>query len=123
MFERVEETAFTPAISVDSERNCILIKGKSYPENISVFYDPFLEYLTELLKEDRAVILDIELVYFNSSSSKVLMNIFDMLEEAAKRGIACEVNWRYEAENELAKECGEEFQEDYSAFEFKLSEI
>jgi hypothetical protein len=122
VFDTVEETAYTPAIALDETGRHIAIKGKSYPENVATFYGPFLTYLAEKLAEGLPIVLDIALVYFNSSSSKILMNIFDMFEEAGLRGTQCGVNWLYDAENELAKECGEEFRADYTAFAFNLKE-
>lgn len=122
MFEPVEETAYTPAIALDETGRHIVIKGKSYPENVAAFFGPFLVYLAEKLAEGSPIVLDIALVYFNSSSSKILMNIFDMFEEAGLRGNRCSVNWLYDVENELAKECGEEFRADYTAFAFNLKE-
>ena len=43
-------------------------------------------YLNQL--ENESLEVDVELIYFNSSSSKVFMNFFDMLEDAARtRGV------------------------------------
>ena len=50
--------------------------------------------------------------YFNSSSSKILMNLFDMLNRAAIEGTPVTINWRYHEDNDVALECGEEFMED-----------
>ena len=65
---------------------------------------------------------DFEIVYFNSSSSKTLMDLFELLDDAAKAGKRVVVNWRYDRDNETAKECGEEFREDVAALRFNLVE-
>lgn len=120
MFENISATKFTPAIDIQDQGATIDIKGSSYPENIAVFYDPFIAFLKSNLKEQPKLKLNIDLVYFNSSTSKVLMNIFDLLEDAAQNGKSCQVTWWYDEDNELAQECGEEFQEDYSHLSFEL---
>ena len=76
----------------------------------------------KLLSQDdnKYLRVDMELLYFNSSSSKALMNMFDYLESAAERGWRIVVNWIYQEENETSLECGEEFQEDCRAVEFNL---
>ncbi|MFP4452722.1 MAG: DUF1987 domain-containing protein [Desulfobacterales bacterium] len=78
-------------------------------------------YLNQL--EDETVEVDVELIYFNSSSSKVFMNFFDMLEDAARRGVSVVVNWKYHKDNDTALECGEEFQEDMENVSFNLVEL
>jgi hypothetical protein len=63
-----------------------------------------------------------EIIYFNSSSSKALMNFFDLLDEAVAAGRKIAVNWIYDAGNESALEYGEEFKEDLESLEFNLVE-
>jgi hypothetical protein len=117
-----EQTKSTPWIRLDPQEHILEIKGESYPENSASFYSPMLEWLENYLKElDGAQVrVEMELIYFNSSSSKVLMNFFDMLEDAARRGVDAVVNWRYHEDNDTALECGEEFQEDMEYVKFHL---
>lgn len=123
IFER-EKTKSTPWIKLDPTQHYLEIKGESYPENSANFYSPMLEWLENYLQQldSASVQADIELIYFNSSSSKVFMNFFDMLEDAAKRGISVTVNWRYHKDNDTALECGEEFKEDMENVTFHLVE-
>jgi hypothetical protein len=117
-----EQTKSTPWIRLDPQEHILEIKGESYPENSASFYSPMLEWLENYLKEldGGQVRVEMELIYFNSSSSKVLMNFFDMLEDAARRGVDAVVNWRYHEDNDTALECGEEFQEDMEYVKFQL---
>lgn len=117
-----KQTKSTPWIKLDPERNYLEIKGESYPENSAKFYSPMLEWLETYLGQliDQPVHVDVELIYFNSSSSKILMNFFDMLEEAAQKGVPISVHWKYHADNDTALECGEEFQEDLEHVGFHL---
>ena len=64
--------------------------------------------------------IDFEIIYFNSSTSKIYLTIFNLLDEAAKNGNSIVVNWRASKENETAIECGEEFMEDLEFVEFKI---
>jgi hypothetical protein len=84
-----------------------------------------LEWLDVYLSNLQAqkVQVDIELIYFNSSSSKVFMNFFDRLEEAAQDGAQIQISWMYDEDNETALECGEEFQEDLEHVKFNLLPI
>lgn len=120
-----QKSKSTPWINFDPEQNYLEIKGESYPEDSAGFYSPMLEWLETYLQQvnDSPVHVDVELIYFNSSSSKILMNFFDMLEDAAQKGIGITIHWKYHEDNDIALECGEEFQEDLEHVVFDLLEI
>ena len=109
-------------ISFDAARSVLEVKGYSYPENAVAFYAPVLEWLQEYLggARRRPVEINMELIYFNSSSSKILLDLFDFLDEHAAAGIDVEVNWIYDENNESAYECGLEFQEGLRRLRFAL---
>jgi hypothetical protein len=121
----ISKTKTTPEILFNLSTNELSIKGESFPENTSEFYAPVFEWLEKYLSilTDQVVIVNIELVYFNSSSSKVLMDLFDMLEDAVQNGKDITVNWRYDEDNEMAAEYGEDFMEDLENLPFHLVEI
>jgi len=121
----ISKTKTTPEINFKNSTNELTIKGESYPENTSEFYAPVFEWLENYLDEitNQPVIVNIELVYFNSSSSKVLMDLFDMLEENVEEGKNITVNWLYDEENEMAVEYGEDFMEDLESLPFNLVKI
>ena len=121
----IEATKSSPFIHFDYAKHTLEIKGESYPENAAKAYAPVFAWLEEYLGglKDEEVWVNLEITYFNSSSSKVLMNFFDMLEDAARDGKKIVVNWHYHEDNETALECGEEFMEDMDHVEFKLREI
>lgn len=118
----VEATKSSPYICLDPESNTLELKGESYPENCAKFYSPMFRWLEDYLPtaDSERIKVSVELVYFNSSSSKVLMDLFDLLDEAARQGREIVVDWRYHEENETALECGEEFMEDVSELTFNL---
>jgi hypothetical protein len=116
----------TPGVCFDAQANILEIKGESYPENASKFYAPLFAWLGGYLDQvspEAPVVVNLEIIYFNSSSSKALMNIFDLLSQAAAAGRQVVVNWRYHAQNESALECGQEFSEDVGGVVFNLVEI
>lgn len=52
------------------------IKGICTPENPKIFFDPIMLKLIEFRKEVRALVIEVYLDYFNSGSSKALLNLF-----------------------------------------------
>jgi len=103
----------------------LAIEGESYPENAPEFYAPIFEWLDAYFGNPVAgrVQVDLHILYFNSSSSKMLMRVFDMLEDAAEAGSEIVVNWHYDPEDEAAEEYGEEFQEDLESVTFNMVEL
>jgi hypothetical protein len=120
----IPATKYTPEVSFNATTHILAIKGETYPENTAEFYSPVFDWLEEFLKQldDQAVTVNVEIIYFNSSSSKVLMDLFDRLEDAVKEGKPITLNWIYDKEDESALEYGEEFQEDLEVLKLNLIE-
>ena len=116
----IEETKYTPKIVLDKNGIFSLI-GKSYPENTFEFYAPMMDWLEEYFENSPAkkTIVNMEIIYFNSSSSKLFFDFFDMLEENTDK-CDIEVNWIYDKDNESALEAGEDFIEDFEDLNINL---
>jgi hypothetical protein len=114
----------SPEVVFDFATGVFKLKGESYPEDVASFYGPLVNQLDKWLKAetDREVRFDIELVYFNSSSAKALMNILMLLEKAAVANSIC-VNWFYNADDDTMQEFGEDFAEDLEKVTFNLCAV
>jgi hypothetical protein len=116
----IEETKYTPAISLQASGQISMV-GKSYPENTFEFYAPVMEWLKSYFEAgNTALTVNMEITYFNSSSSKLFFDFFDMIEDNNNDEIV--VNWIYDEENESALEAGEDFQEDFEDLTINLVE-
>lgn len=113
-----------PQVEFDFAQGSFKLKGESYPEDVAAFYGPLVAALDGWLKETtgRDIRFDIELVYFNSSSAKALMNILMLLEKAAGAN-AITVNWFYNADDDTMQEFGEDFSEDLERVTFNLCAV
>lgn len=118
----IEATKYTPEIFFDFQHLTLSIKGESYPENTAEFYTPVFDWLNQFFELDTKgqITLNIEVVYFNSSTSKVLMDLFDQLEDSFRKGKDIVVNWIYLKEDDNILEYGEEFKEDLEDLPFHL---
>jgi hypothetical protein len=111
MFE-IAATSSTPRISFDEATHTLSMVGESYPENSFEFYAPVFEWLAKTIESASFFRLSIEVSYMNSSSTKCVLDILDMLCDASARGCDARVTWLYDAENERALDLAEEFKED-----------
>jgi hypothetical protein len=115
----------TPAVSFDFVQHRFRISGESYPEDVTIFYNPLLESLDRYLSENgiKFCQFNFELIYFNSSSAKVIMMLMEKLDAAAANGVQVDVHWLYDPEDETMEELGEEFGEDLENAIFHLEKM
>jgi len=105
-------TPKTPEINFDVIKGVFEISGRSIPENSVEFYKPLLVWLDRYIQEPNSnTHLKIILEYFNTSSSKCLVEIFRRLEILHKEGRELQIDWYYEKEDEDILESGQDFRE------------
>ncbi len=116
----IEATKYTPEINLDAKKGLIQIKGKSYPENTFEFYAPVIEWIKEYFKNPKdETAVEMEIIYFNSSSSKLFFDLFDIFDEMKDKSNIV-IKWIYDEENENALEAGEDFIEDFEDLDIRL---
>lgn len=122
---KIEATDRSPEIDFDFDNNTFLVKGESYPEDVTAFFGPVISQLEEHLGglDGASVQFIFELIYFNSSTAKVLMGLFDALDDTAKSGNEVVVTWIYEEGDDNMEEMGEEFGEDLESAKFETKVI
>lgn len=106
----IEGTPKTPSVVFDAAKG-LDIKGRSIPENSVEFYRPMMEWLEKYSDVAGAKTdVNIQLEYFNTSSSKCILDIFKKLEAIHKKGHEIVINWFYEEDDEDMQEAGEDYQ-------------
>jgi len=120
----IEKTNYTPQIDFNAQIGVLQIDGKSYPENTFEFYKQVKEWLKEYISsfEIEKITVNIELTYLNSSSLKAYFDIFDIFEEAQEGGKNIIINWIYYFDDDILKETGEDFKEDFDNLTINLIE-
>lgn len=117
---KLEGTPKTPTVEFDFNNGSLLIKGRSIPENSIEFYKPLIDWIENYSSSAKdKTTLNVQLEYFNTSSSKCLLDVFKKLERISNQ---VEINWYYEEDDEDMLEAGE----DYDAIidiPFKMIEV
>jgi len=111
----IEETKSTPEIDFNPSTRTFTITGQSRPENVTEFYDPILEWLKGLANEvgagqhkGEALTFEFKLEYFNSASSKVILDILKQIKEIQILSGEVEVFWYVDEGDEDIQNAGEE---------------
>ena len=108
----IEEKDDAPKVILDADKKIIEFEGECYPENTFEFFEPIMMWLGEYFKEARGdTTINFKLTYFNSATTQVLFDIFDILEENREMPLA--VNWFYDVENADALLDYEEFNAEF----------
>lgn len=106
----LDSSGKTPYVSFNTD-GVIELSGRSIPENAVDFYKPLYDWLDEFSKNPSTEIkVNIRLEYFNTSSSKCLLDVFKKVEFIFKEtGCKVSVNWYYEEGDEDMLEAGEDY--------------
>lgn len=112
----------TPAVHLDKEKGIFEISGKSFPADVSSFYAPILEWLEEYAANpNEETVFIMRMDYFNTASSKVILDILYQLEDINAEGHKVKIKWYYPDDDEDMLETGEEYDEIVDV-EFQLIE-
>ena len=104
----LEGTAKTPTVDFKSAGE-LLIKGRSIPENSIDFYKPLIEWISNYSENPKEnTLVNIQLEYFNTSSSKCILDVFKKLESISDSSVS--VKWYYEEDDEDMLEAGEDYE-------------
>ncbi|MBL4587588.1 MAG: DUF1987 domain-containing protein [Flavobacteriales bacterium] len=107
----IDGTPKTPNVHFDYAKGSLLLKGRSIPENSVEFYKPLVSWLGEYSSAPKdKTVFEVQLEYFNTSSSKCLLDLFKKMETLSKDGNEIVVNWYYEEDDEDMLEAGEDYQ-------------
>ncbi len=122
---KINRTERSPEIDFNFQGNVFAMRGESYPEDVPSFFGPHIAALENYLDglTDEAIEFNFEMIYFNSTSAKVLMKLFDLLDATAEKGVAVTINWYYDPDDDNMQELGEEFGEDLEAAAFHIKPL
>jgi hypothetical protein len=108
----IEGSEETPEVILDKRTNTFIFKGKSLPENPISFYGPVLQWLDIYSSDPNPETqVNFMMVYFNTSSSKIILDIMKKLEVIKKGGHSVIINWIFKEDDEEMLEAGEIYSE------------
>ena len=110
---QIKPTFDTPKIDFDPISGNLKIEGKSYPANVTEFYKPIFDWLNKYFKQPAyETTFHLKLDYFNTASSKVIMDLLYKLEDIHNRvNHKIKVIWYYPEDDEDIYETGVEYSE------------
>ena len=120
----IEPSGRTPEVffNIDDSKLCIL--GRSFPEDVSAFYLPIGKWLkNNIVVCVECFNMEIQLEYFNTTSSKYLLEMMRIIEDYKKKhDVPVAVHWKYFSNDEDMKESGMEYQQ-FVSIPFVFEEV
>ncbi|MFO7979132.1 MAG: DUF1987 domain-containing protein [Bacteroidales bacterium] len=90
----VEPTKTTFSVLFDFSKGLLHFSGNSYPENAIEFFQPLINKLKNVLKNYHKPLEVVFVVnYFNTSSSKYMFKIMELLDQYKRKGNVVQVYW------------------------------
>lgn len=108
----IPATKSSPQVGFRQEEGVLTVSGECYPENSFAFFDPIFNWLHTELPNMENLHLQVKIPYMNSSSTKCMLDLLDLLADFPRHGCSARVTWYYDKDNDRAFELAEEFSDD-----------
>jgi hypothetical protein len=96
----IQDSPYYPGVNFDASSGVCELRGESYMEEAYKFYTPLLSWLKEFtISESKPLTMNVKLTYFNTNSSRLLLDIFDILKRSEDSGNKVKINWYYETDD------------------------
>ena len=106
----IDATDETPYVALDAEKKVFEFSGKSLPEDVVTFYQPIIDWLEEFGSNPGSDnVISFKMDYFNTASSKMILDILIKLEEIQEEHDCINVKWYFQEDDEDMEEAGEEY--------------
>ena len=116
-----EKATSTPYVLIDEKKSYMKLEGRCFHENVAEFFKEVNNWLDVYLATDFGTFtFDCAINYFNSSTTKLLLNMLFKMDKHASEENQIIVNWITTEDNEIMIECGEDFAEDLNNLEFNM---
>lgn len=107
----IEKTQKTPYVSFDMDQGIFTMTGSLLPTNSFGFFDAIFSLVADYLKKPAAKTkINITLDYFNTSSSKLLLQMLIQFETLVTMGKEVYMYWYYDAEDLDMLDAGNTYQ-------------
>lgn len=107
----IDPSADTPGVRFDKDDAVLEIYGRSLPENAFAFYEDLIAWAESfnpaILSQN--LVVRFRLDYFNSSSSRYILELMATMEKRYEDKKAVHIEWYVDPEDELMIEKGEEY--------------
>jgi hypothetical protein len=104
---------FIPEVKLNAATGVCEISGESYLEDTDEFYNNIINWLESYIGEvKKSLTFNFKLTYFNTSSSRSILNVLRVLKKYVDDGGKVTVNWYYPEDDDSIAEEAEDYMKD-----------
>ncbi len=108
----IKPTEDVPEVILNRENEIFEISGMSFPEDVNTFYEPVLNWISLYARNPNPLtVFNFRFTYFNTATSKIILDILTIFEEMVEAGHNVVVRWSFAERDQDMLEAGEEFSE------------
>ncbi|PKP12121.1 MAG: nuclear pore complex subunit [Bacteroidetes bacterium HGW-Bacteroidetes-4] len=108
--KRLAGTDESPEVILDKSTNEFKFMGKSLPEDVKEFYTPILNWIEDYVVDPNdETVVEFNMEYFNSASSKQILDILERFAMVTEKGKKITVKWHYMEDDEDMEDAGESY--------------
>ncbi len=108
--KRLVGTDESPEVILDKSTNEFKFQGKSLPEDVKEFYNPIIEWVEQYAMDPNdETVVEFNMEYFNSASSKQILDILERFALITEKGKKIAVKWHYMQDDEDMEDAGESY--------------
>jgi hypothetical protein len=125
----IRKTEDAPEVILDTTTNHFIISGESRPENTGKFYAPVINWIVNYENilywhknegtPNFKLAFTFKFDYFNSTSSKYILDIILILKDFVEKGYNVTIQWHYDKRDDDMLDAGKEFS-DLSGLKFEF---
>jgi hypothetical protein len=96
VINEVKGSPYYPSVHFNTETGVCEMRGESYMEETYKFYEPLITWINEYIKQKKPLEINFRLTYFNTNSSRLILDILDLIKKYKDTGGTVTVNWYYD---------------------------
>jgi len=114
---------FVPNVKLIASTGQCEISGESYLEDTSEFYSNITAWLEKFMAEvKKPIVFNFKLTYFNTSSSRSILDVLRTLKKYEEQGGSVTINWYYPEDDDSIAEEAEDYMKD-TGLDIKMIEF
>jgi SiaC family regulatory phosphoprotein len=107
----IEKTFSTPGVKFSPSDFTLVIEGRVIPEDATAVFQPIVDWVNAYFSQgNNKLIVIFRLYYYNTSSSKRIVNFLKVLDEFFLKGKEIQVKWEYEEGDDDCMRDGQDYQ-------------
>jgi len=99
VINEVKGSPYFPFVHFNAETGVCEIRGESYMEETYKFYEPLIQWINDYMRQNKPLVMHFMLTYFNTNSSRLILDILDVFKKYRENGGHVDVYWHYDTKD------------------------